>query len=141
MNHRPRLLLIGPAPPALAAVAAYADVTPAVSPTAAADQLRGGQFDGIIATATLTSELIDRYRRDEIILGNIDQGIASLDADGNVIWANVILRGWCSRNPVGQSLLESLNFASSTNASILLASNQANPVATAADPRISPNAM
>lgn len=132
MNHRPRLLLIGPAPPALAAVAAYADVTPAVSPTAAADQLRGGQFDGIIATATLTSELIDRYRRDEIILGNIDQGIASLDTDGRVIWANVILRGWCSRNPIGQTLLESLNFANSSNASILLASDQSNPVSTAA---------
>lgn len=132
MNHRPRLLLIGPAPPALAALTELADVTPAVSPTAAADQLREGQFDGIIATATLTSELIDRYRRDEIILGNIDQGIASLDATGRVIWANVVLRGWCDRNPIGLPLLDSLNFDRSSNSSILLASDQSNPVATAA---------
>ncbi len=132
VNPRPRLLLIGPAPPALAAVTAHADVTPAVSPTAAADQLREGHYDGIVATAALTSELIDRYRRDEIILANIDQGIASLDADGRVIWANVILRGWCQRNPVGQTLLESLDFANSSNASILLASDQPNPVMTAA---------
>lgn len=132
MNHRPRLLLIGPAPPALAAITAHADVTQAAGPTAAADQLREGQFDGILATATLTSELIDRYRRDEIILGNIDQGIASLDTAGNVIWANVVLRSWCNRNPIGQPLLESLKAPAPATPSSIVAGEQSNPVKTAA---------
>jgi CheY-like chemotaxis protein len=126
------LLLIGPTPPAMGAVVAHADVTAAVSPTDAAERLRGGTFDGVIASATLTSELIDRYRRDEIILGNIDQGIAALDTTGRVTWANVVLRGWCAKNPVGQQLLDALNFSASPNSSILLASDVSNPLQSAA---------
>ncbi len=109
----------------------HAEVVPAASPSVASDQLREGQFDGIIATAALTSELIDRYRRDEIILGNIDQAIATLDTEGRIIWANVVFRSWCPKNPVGQTLLEALNFSTSANATILLATNQPNPVSTA----------
>lgn len=128
MNHRPRLLQIGPTPAAVNGIAAHADVTVAVSPSDAAERLRTGGFDGVIASDTLTSELIERYRRDEIILSNIDQGIASLDLSGRVTWANVVLRGWCSQNPVGLLLLDALN----PLAPAVLASDHPNPIAAAA---------
>jgi two-component system, sensor histidine kinase SagS len=127
------MLLIGPAPPALAGVVEHAEITPAASPTDAADQLRSGQFDGIVASATLMKELIDRFLRDEIILGNIDYGIATLDLDGRVTWGNPVLRGWCGKSPLGLTLLEALDFASAPNATLIMASDVSRPLTTAAN--------
>ncbi|QEL18227.1 response regulator [Limnoglobus roseus] len=135
MNHRPRLLQIGTSPAAMSQIVAHADVSVANGPGDAAEKLRTGRYDGVIVSDTLSSELIERYCRDEIILSNIDQGIASLDLTGRVTWANVVLRGWCSENPVGQPLISSLNGPSASGNPIVLASDYPDPVQAAASGR------
>lgn len=130
MNHRPHLLQIGTAPAAVSQIAAHAEVTVANSPSEAAERLRTGRYDGVIASDTLSSELIERYCRDEIILGNIDQGIASLDRTGRVTWANVVLRGWCAGNPVGQQLMTALSHPDSKP--VFLATDHPDPFEAAA---------
>jgi two-component system, sensor histidine kinase SagS len=115
VDRRPRLLLIGTSPDSLHGLAAHVDLVIAGSPSDAADQLRAQRFDGVIASSNLTTELIDRYRRDETILANVDQGIAALDPNGVVSWANTVLRSWCASNPIGQPILAALG--SSTIAS------------------------
>ncbi len=112
-------------------IVAHADVSVAISPGDAAERLRTGLFDGVIVSDTLSSELIERYCRDEIILSNLDQGIASLDLSGHITWANVVLRGWCLENPLGQQLIAALNNPSSSAKPSVLASDHADPLQAA----------
>lgn len=107
MERRIRYLLIGSTPP-VGIDPNATELKMASGPSDAADQLRSGHYDGVFASAALTSQLIDRYRRDETILANVDQGIVALDANGTVTWANVVLRKWCDASPVGKTLLEAL---------------------------------
>ncbi len=74
----------------------------------AADLLREQEFHLVLTHPDQASELIDRFRRDETILANVDHGIASIDSDGLVTWANAVLRQWCSGDPVGQTLFNAL---------------------------------
>ncbi len=106
MEARTRILLIGTPPLALDGSAV--EFIAASGPSDAADKLRAGEFDAVVASAQLTAELIDRYRRDETILSNVDQGIATLDSSGAITWANLVIRKWCQTNPVGQPLLSAL---------------------------------
>ena len=71
-------------------------------------QLRDGDYSAVLATAEVASGLIDRFRRDELILAHIDKGLAVLDPDGKVIWANPVFRSFSSIDPVGRPFLESL---------------------------------
>ena len=89
MNPRPRLLLIGPPPDHLNGTLAGADVESVPdAPAEVARRLRDPSYDGVVAGRDAAAGLLDRFRRDELILGHIDKGIAVLDPAGTVLWAN-----------------------------------------------------
>jgi CheY-like chemotaxis protein len=52
--------------------------------------------------------MLDRFRRDELIIGHIEKGLAVLDPDGVVQWANPVFREYADGDPVGHPLLPAL---------------------------------
>lgn len=108
MEQPPRILVIGTESPAMAPALAGAELTRAEHAGKAADTLRRETFDAVIAEPVRMNELLDRFRRDETILANLDQGVASLNAQGIITWANATLRHWCGSNPVGRTLITAL---------------------------------
>ena len=106
--HRPRLLLIGPRPGDLdGAVAADVESIPADA-AELARRLRDGRFTAVIAAPEVVAGLLDRFRRDELILGHIDKGLAVLDPAGVVTWANAAFRACSPGDPVGRPLIDAL---------------------------------
>ncbi|MCI0703875.1 MAG: hypothetical protein L0241_22690, partial [Planctomycetia bacterium] len=88
MTDRPRLLMIGPsAGPLDGALATAADVEP-VSPDPAeiARRLHEGGFSAVVAAPDVVANMLDRFRRDELIIGHIEKGLAILAPDGTVLW-------------------------------------------------------
>ncbi len=85
---RPRLLLIGQ-PPGINGAVAGSDVVPvAADPAEVARHLRESHFNAVLACPLAFAELLDRFRRDELIVGHIDKGLAVLDPKGTILWAN-----------------------------------------------------
>ena len=109
MSDRPRLLLIGPSPGSLSVALPATDVEPVSTDLGdIAMRLRDGDFTAVLATPEVVSGLLDRFRRDELILSHIDKGLAVLDPEGKVIWANRVFRSFSTTDPVGQPLLKAL---------------------------------
>ncbi len=110
MPDRPRLLQIGPSVgPFDGALAAVADLEPVSNdPAEIARRLGAGGFDAVIAGPEVVSGLLDRFRRDELIISHIEKGLAVLDPAGVVLWANPVFRALASIDPVGQPLLAAL---------------------------------
>lgn len=109
MPDRPRLLLIGPPPGALDGVLAAADVEAvSANPADVSNRLHEGHFDGVIAAPEVVGGMLSRFRRDELILGHIDKGLAVLDPNGTVTWANSVFRRLCAADPIGQPLFTAL---------------------------------
>jgi len=110
VSDRPRLLLIGPSVgPLDGALAAAADVEPVSNdPAEVARRLRAGGFAAVVAAPDVVVGLLDRFRRDELIIGHIEKGLAVLDAAGVVQWANPVFRASAPGDPVGKPLLEAL---------------------------------
>ena len=110
MPDRPRLLLIGPSVgPLDGALAAAADVEPVSNDLAEiARRLHDGGFAAVVASPEVVAGLLDRFRRDELIIGHIEKGLAVLDAAGVVVWANPVFRAAAAGEPVGQPLLAAL---------------------------------
>jgi len=109
VSDRPRLLLIGPAPGPLNGALAAAEVEPVSTELGEiATRLRDGDFSAVLTTPEVATGLLDRFRRDELILSHIDKGLAVLDPEGKVIWANPVFRSFSSTDPVGRPLLEAL---------------------------------
>lgn len=110
MADRPRLLRIGPSDgPLDGALAAAADVE--AVPDDAAEvvrRLRDGGFAGVVASPNVVSSLLDRFRRDELIIGHIETGLAVLDPSGSVLWANQAFRDLSGGDPAGKPLLAAL---------------------------------
>ncbi len=110
MPDRSRLLLIGPSVGLLdGAISLVADVEP-VSPDLAevARRLHDGGFAAVIAAPDVVAELLDRFRRDELIISHIEKGLAVLNPSGVVLWANPVFRDTSAVEPVGKPLLEAL---------------------------------
>src|SRR5262245_29698520 len=107
---RPRLLRIGPSVgPLDGALAASADVEPVSNDTAeVARRLKEGGFTAVIISPEVVAALLDRFRRDELIIGHIEKGLAVLDTHGVVLWANSVYRNLTNDNPIGKGLLASL---------------------------------
>jgi CheY-like chemotaxis protein/PAS domain-containing protein len=106
---RPRLLLIGPPPGSLDGALAAAQVEPVSTELGeVAARLRDGDFSAVLTTPEVATGLLDRFRRDELILAHIDKGLAVLDPEGKVIWANPVFRSFSSTDPVGRPFLEAL---------------------------------
>lgn len=110
MPDRPRLLLIGPSVGELdGALAASADVEPVSNDIAEiARRVKDGGFAAVVASPDVVSGLLDRFRRDELIIGHIEKGLAVLDPAGVVLWANPVFRDLADGDPVGKPLLEAL---------------------------------
>ena len=125
MTERPRLLLIGPAPGLPAGTLPVADVeTVSTDPAEVARRLQEGGFSAVLASPDVVASLIDRFRRSELVLRHIDKGIAVLDPDGAVIWANPVFRRSSKGDPVGRPFLEALG-------GVVVASESANPLTPA----------
>jgi CheY-like chemotaxis protein len=108
VDSRPRLLVVGPTPLLDGLLlAASVEAVPA-DPSEVARRLYDESFAAVVASPEVVGELFDQFSRDEFIVEHIDKGLAVLDPSGRVTWANAILREWCGRNPVGQSLLSAL---------------------------------
>lgn len=111
MDH-PRLLLIGPPPPGFDPARVAADVEPvAADPAEVARRLADDRFAAVVADPAVVADLLDRFRRDELILRHIDKGLAVLDPAGTVVWANGVFRRCCGGDPVGKPLLAALGAA------------------------------
>lgn len=125
MDSRLRLLLIGPTPDSLTGAVAAAELVPvSADPAEVAARLRDGGFDAVLAGPDVVAGLLDRFRRDELIIGHIDKGLAVLDPAGTVTWANGVFRGCSGADPVGKPLLDALGGA-------VVASPDADPLAPA----------
>jgi CheY-like chemotaxis protein/GAF domain-containing protein/PAS domain-containing protein len=110
VTDRPRLLLIGPSVgPLDGALAAAADVEPVSNdPAEVSRRLREGGFTAVVAAPEVVTGLLDRFRRDELIIGHIEKGLAVLDPAGVVLWANPVFRAITPEEPVGKPLLAAL---------------------------------
>lgn len=109
MSDAPRVLLIGPAPGWEREMWPQADVEHVPAEAAAvAQRLHAGKYDAVIARPEILTPLLERFQRDELILQNIDKGLAILDAEGHILWANPTLRLYTQGDPVGQPFLEAL---------------------------------
>jgi CheY-like chemotaxis protein len=102
--------VIGPSVGSLdAALAALGDVEPVPDdPTEVARRLRSGEYDAVVTSTAACAGLLDRFRRDELIISHIEKGLAVLDASGVVLWANQMFRAVADGEPVGKSLLSAL---------------------------------
>jgi len=87
---------------------AGAELATAADPDAAAALLHTGGFSGVVADPTTFEQHLQAYRRDEVVLAHIDKGVAYLDPDGTVLWANPAFVAWCDGDPVGRHILVSL---------------------------------
>lgn len=109
MSNVPRVLVIGPTPGSDNVVWSNAAVEQVPAEAAAvAQRLHEGKFDVVIARPEILTPLLERFQRDEMILQNIDKGLAVLDTQGRVLWANPTLRLYSQGDPVGRPLLEAL---------------------------------
>ena len=109
MSDRPRLLLIGPPPGSLPAALPATDMeTVSTDPGEVAARLRDGDFAAVMMTPEVVGGLLERFRRNELILTHIDKGLAVLDPAGNVLWANPVFRSFSTTDPIGQPLLKAL---------------------------------
>ena len=113
MVERSRLLLIGPSDgPIDGALSSAADVEPvSTDTTEIARRLREGGFTAVVAGPEVVTGLLDRFRRDELIIGHIEKGLAVLDSDGVVVWANAVFRAYTAAEPVGTALVAALGGA------------------------------
>lgn len=113
MTDRPRLLLIGPSVgPLDAALAALGDIEPvADDPNEVARRLGTAHYDAVVTSAAGAAGLLDRFRRDELIIAHIEKGLAVLDPSGVVVWANPMFRAVAGGDPVGKPLLAALGAA------------------------------
>jgi CheY-like chemotaxis protein len=99
------MLLIGPPPGHLNGVASAADIIEsAADPVEVSLRLREGGIDAVMACPQVMADLLDRFRRDELIVGHIDKGLAVLDSSGRITWANAAFQT-CAKigdDPVGK---------------------------------------
>src|SRR5687767_3757324 len=89
VDQHPRLLLIGPPPPGFDPGPLAAEVEPvAADPAEVARRLHDDRYAAVFATPGVVADLLDQFRRDELIIRHIDKGLAVLDPAGTVTWAN-----------------------------------------------------
>jgi CheY-like chemotaxis protein len=123
---RPRLLLVGPQPGPLNGALAAADVEPVpADPAEVARRLHAGGLDAVVAAPEVIAGLLDRFDVDEVILQNVDTGLAALDPDGVVTWANPEFRRCADGDPVGRPFLDALGGVVAAEAADPLASARA----------------
>jgi CheY-like chemotaxis protein/GAF domain-containing protein len=104
--------LIGPHPTGFDPERLGADVesVPA-DPAEVARHLHDDRYAVVVAAPGVVADLLDQFRRDELVIGHIDKGLAVLDSAGTVTWANGVFRRCCGQDPLGKPLLSALGAA------------------------------
>jgi CheY-like chemotaxis protein len=102
----PRILVIGSLPPEVAA--RLGSPAAAAGADDAIDRLDSGEFDAVVIGADAARDLLAARRRDGIVLGHMDKGVAVLDAAGVVTWVNPAMGRFCGGDPCGRPLLDAL---------------------------------
>src|SRR5262245_12748234 len=77
-------------------------------PAEIARRLREGGYAAVIAEPDVVAGMLERFRRDELIIGHIEKGLAVLDPTGTILWANSVFRASTTEEPVGKSLTAAL---------------------------------
>ena len=108
MDPRPRVLVVGPAPAGAAGLLETAAVTTAEDAAAAVERLRADPFAAVVLDPRHFATGLTDLLRDELVLRHVETGLATLDPDGRVTWANPVLRGWCPDDPLGKTLTEAV---------------------------------
>ncbi len=111
MDSQPRLLLIGPQPDRLDGAMAAAEVDRVSTELGElALRLGSGGYTAVVASAEVAAELLERFRRDELIIENLEQGLAVLDPTGTITWANAAFHqsACAAEKPVGMPFLSAL---------------------------------
>lgn len=109
MVDQPRVLMFGPVPVPLAGWLAAASVERVADWTEAANRIDGIAVDALVTDSDTAREFLAGYRRDQLVLESIQNGIALLDPRGIVTWAHPVFAAWCSANPVGRPFFEALD--------------------------------
>jgi CheY-like chemotaxis protein/GAF domain-containing protein len=108
VSDRTRVLVLGSVPEAFLPGRETAEVVRVANAAEALRALPGSPFDFIVADAGLAHEAIGKAGRNDLIHAAIDEGIAVLDPNGVVTWANHVLHDWCGTDPTGKPLLVAL---------------------------------
>jgi CheY-like chemotaxis protein/PAS domain-containing protein len=111
--ERPRILILGPAAAGTDVMTprrADAEVVRVESMARALDLLRSEPFDAFLAAAADPSllETLRTLLQAQRILASVPDGVAVVDFDLRVRWANPTFAAWCGGNPVGRGFYEAL---------------------------------
>jgi CheY-like chemotaxis protein/PAS domain-containing protein len=117
VSERPRILVLGEAVPpgplaALRGCALDGDVVREAWENGL-DRLRREAFDAVIvdpADRAVLPALVDLLQARRI-LAAVTDGVALVDGNRRVLWANKAFAAWCDRDPVGRDCLEALGVA------------------------------
>ena len=108
MSHSPKILCVSDNNPALASIAEQlggkAEVVDVSSPVRALARLnrQSDQFDALYVAAAHFKEAfkLGRLLQNDRILDGMPDGVAMLDVDNSVLWANSKYREWCGKDEV-----------------------------------------
>ncbi len=113
MADRPRILVLGEA--GLAASewlrgCPDAETVRADSLARALDMLAEGRFDAVVANPADKTVLENarRFLQSQRILAAVPDGLALVDFDLKIRWANPTFQAWCGGNPVGRGFYDAL---------------------------------
>jgi two-component system, sensor histidine kinase SagS len=114
VSHRPRILVLGTPSAseadALAVCRPNADVVRVESMNRALDLLRSEHFDAFLAP-TADPSLLETLRtllQAQRILASVPDGVAVIDFDLRIRWANPTFTAWCGGRAVGRGFYEAL---------------------------------
>ncbi|MEO8497591.1 MAG: response regulator [Planctomycetota bacterium] len=108
MSHSPKILCVSDNNPALAPVterlSGIADVVNVSSPVRALARLdrHPQEFDALYVAAAHFQDAfkLGRLLQNERILDGMPDGVAMLDVDNSILWANAKYRHWCQKHDV-----------------------------------------
>jgi CheY-like chemotaxis protein len=112
VSDRPRVLLLGPTPRPdwPQGLGVPGEVVRAGSWAAVLEALRKHVFDALVAdlSAPAFADTLRALYQADHILAHVADGIALVDFDLRIRWANPTFQRWCGGNPVGKGFYEAL---------------------------------
>ncbi|MGL6074024.1 MAG: response regulator [Fimbriiglobus sp.] len=109
MGDQPRFLVLGELSTQELAVLAGVSTTPAPDAQSALSLLDQHAYAGVVAGAAEMQKLLEGQRRDAVVLANLDKGVAVLDEESRITWANPAMLEICQRPEIlGKTLMEAL---------------------------------
>lgn len=106
LEDRHRILQIGEIPLTLGS--GTETVRSSADPGEVVQHLQSGNYEAVIASPEVISQLFDQAGRNDLILSHIDLGLAILGTSGAIVWANPAFVECCDGDPIGRTLLDAL---------------------------------